>query len=253
MNRNASVVPGELIETGHGRRSFLYKAGAALSALTAAAIPAVASEAPRIGNEDEALIRRARAIEDEREIRQLHQLYGASLGQGDYEKILELFVEDGTVSFNGGLFIGRDKGVRRLYVSSFGRALSELSGGPVHRYQVDRVHPEDAVTVAADGRTATARFQCLLKVAARDTTRYPMMDLARAQGQGVLEWWEDGLYEVTYRKIASAWKIETLSYRPQGLAPNLGGWSSVAPEHLPAGSRVYPEDPLGPDKLISSI
>jgi hypothetical protein len=250
MNGNVEISSIDAKQANSGRRSFLWKAGSALSVLFAASVPGVASEAPQMREDAEGLTLRVGTLEDARAIQQLHRLYGEYLGKGMHEEIIKLFAEDGRVSLNGGLFYGRDKGIRRLYAGRFGRALSEVPDGPVHLLQVDWIQPEDAVDVAPDGLTATARFHCLMRVAAWDTTKYPMMDLARAQGQGLLQWWEHGLYEISYVKAGGIWKIGTLSYRSQALADDMSGWSSVSPAYLPPFTKKFPEDPAGPDKLI---
>ncbi len=236
------------------RRSFLCKMGAALSAVVAAGVPGVAQlrsdEQGSLKEQVERLSRQLGTVEDTKAIHKLHQTYGHYLDKGIYEEIVNLFSEDAQAYFNGGIFVGRDKGIRRLYVDRFGRGPTVKNDGPVHGVLLDRIRHQDAVEFTPDGKFAQARFHCLMQVSARDTTKYPMMDLARQQGQGILQWWEDGLYENTYVKDGDIWKIETLSYLPQAQTGEVLGWSQSRPDYLPPFSKTYPADPAGPDKLI---
>jgi hypothetical protein len=149
--------------------------------------------------------------------------------------------------------MGLSAGVRRLYVQRFGQGTTAKQDGPVHLALLDHGQEQPGVEVAPDGKPALARFHCLMQVSARDTSRYPMMDLARQQGQGILQWWEGGLYENSYVKVGEVWKIKTLDYRPQGQADYAPGGSHAMPDHIPPFSKTYPEDPAGPDKLIAAI
>jgi hypothetical protein len=251
MKSDAEISSMNRMQTNSGRRSFLWKAGSALSTLVAAGVPAVARGTAPTREDAEELPRRVGMLEDARDLQQLHRLYGEYLGKGAHEEIVNLFAKDGEVSFNGGVFSGRDKGIHRLYFGRFSREGSEIPEGPVHLLQVDRIQPEDAVHVAQDGLTATARFHCLMRVAARDTAEHPMMDLARAQGQGMLQWWEHGVYEVSYTKDEGNWKIRALSYRSQGPAEDMPGSRSVSHRYPLQFTRKYPEDPVGPDRLVA--
>jgi hypothetical protein len=255
------------------RRSFIWKMGAVLSAAFASTFAGAselaglsrpgADESGNLQGQVDRLSHELGMLEDAKAIHKLHQAYGHYLDQGLHEEIVNLFAADAEVHFNGGIFLGRDQGVRRLYLQRFGQGLNAQHEGPVHGFLLDHAQQQDAVEVAPDRKSAKARFHCLVQAWARDTSEYPMMDLARQQGQGILQWWEGGLYENSYVKEGEAWKIKLLDYRPQWQADCAGstaspllacwgrlGWSYARPGNVPPFSKTYPEDPAGPDKLI---
>src|SRR5262245_28265737 len=96
------------------RRSFLWKAGAALSATAASAAAMASAGAPRATNTSE-----DGAREDADAIRRLHQSFASALNERRYEDLVALFAEDAEVHFNGNIFAGKERGVRRLYVEQF--------------------------------------------------------------------------------------------------------------------------------------
>jgi hypothetical protein len=65
------------------------------------------------------------------------------------------------------------------------------------------------------------------------------------------QWWEGGLYENTYTKEDGVWKILVLDYRPQWHADFESGWAHTRPEYVPFYSTTFPQDPVGPDELIT--
>jgi len=88
-----------------GRRSFLWKAGVAMSAAVAAAVPGMAKSGDSRNTEAERLAHQLGLLEDEKAIRALHQTYEALLDSGNYEDVAGLFKEDASVVFNGGVFM----------------------------------------------------------------------------------------------------------------------------------------------------
>ncbi len=76
--------------------------------------------------------------------------------------------------------------------------------------------------------------------------------MARLQGEGIMKWWEGGTYEVSYVKDIKSgnWKINKLEYSVMAKADYRAGKSSARPVSVPCFSKVYPEDPAGPDKLV---
>jgi hypothetical protein len=248
MNSNeARLNPNPAMPTQE-RRSFLWKMGAAVSAVFASRIAGVAKPLTR---EDHLQAQKTGLAEDSDAIRQLQQSYGSYLDRGMHEEIVSLFAEDAEVHFNGGVFIGRDKGIRRLYREHFGPGKAQAAG-PVHSGLLTTPQQQDAVEVAPGGQSAKARFHRLVQASIRDTTEYPMMHLARQQGRDILQWWEDGVFENSYVKAGGVWKIETLSYIPQGQADYAAAWSRARPAYVPPFSRTYPEDPAGPDRLAKA-
>jgi len=248
MNLTEAMLKSSSATPSPERRSFLWKMGAALSAAFASTV-AGATELMGTSKASETDGLSRRLLEDTNAIHQLHRAYRHYLNNNMHEAIVDLFAENGEVYFNGGIFMGKDQGIRRLYLGRFGRGFKGQNNGPVHRFLLDHGQQQDAIEVAPDRKSATARFQCLVQAWVHDTSEYPMMDLARQQGQGILQWWEAGLYENSYVKEGEVWKIKILDYRPQGPADHIPGWSGARPAYVVPFSKTCPDDPMGPDRI----
>ncbi len=111
-----------------GRRSFMWKVGAGVSAVLAAAVPGIART--RINNDKslktkvDHLSKQVGMLEDENAIRSLHKAYESFLHNGKYEEVVNLFTDDAEVVFNGGIFKGKNRGVSRLYRENFNAGLT---------------------------------------------------------------------------------------------------------------------------------
>lgn len=203
-----------------GRRSFIRKAGGALSAIFASTAAVAGTSAPgeleTLRAEVQRLSGQLGASADMAAIRALHDAYGEYLGKGQYAAIVELFTADGEVHFNRQVFSGRDAGLRRLYVGIFDQGLNNGYVGPVPRLIQADPAAREVIELAPDRRTATARFPHLMQVWMRDSAEFPMMDLARAQGQGILRHVERGEHRLTCVKEADTWRIRRLEYLQAG-------------------------------------
>ncbi len=203
------------------RRSFLWKAGAALSATVASAAAVAisrtsesAGDGTDTGNRQvEHLSAQLGVLEDTHAIRLLHHEFGCALNERRYEDIVDLFSDDSEVHFNGGIFVGKNAGVRRLYVQHFGAGFTAGKMEPIHRSFSSSTQNQDVVEIAPDRRSAEARFQCLMLVEVPVISNSSLVEMARQQGQGTLQWWESGAYENSYVKVGDAWKIRQLRYR----------------------------------------
>jgi len=238
------------------RRSFIWKTGSALSAVLASAVAGIckpkSDEPGALKEQVNLLAHQLGILEDTNAIRKLHNAYGCYLDKGIYEEIVCLFADDGEVYFNGGIFEGKDKGVRRLYINHFGQGFTGTNYGPVHGFLLDQTQEQDVIDVAPDRKSAKARFHCLMQAGAQVISDSPMMEMARQQGQGVLQWWEGGIYENSYVRHGDIWKIKRLDYRAIWQADYALGWVYARPGYIPSFSKTYPEDPTGPDKLIGT-
>ena len=65
------------------------------------------------------------------------------------------------------------------------------------------------------------------------------------------QWWEGGIYENQYVREGGVWKLKVLNYNPFWHADYETGWAHTRPEYVPMASVLYPEDPAGPDELIT--
>jgi len=237
-----------------GRRSFLRRTGAAVSAVLATAVAGSSKSAPRadsdLKSEVEALSNRIGRLEDADAIRALHRVYETCLDKGRYEDVVCAFTRDAEVVFNGGIFVGRDKGVRRLFCDNFSRGFTGKRSEPAPGFDPDPAQIREIVDVSPDRASARARFPYSMQVGTPLVSDLPLLDMARLQGQGVLQWWEGGVQEVLYVKESGEWKIRRLEYRVLSRADYRPGRSYAKPISVPQFSEVYPRDPAGPDRIV---
>lgn len=64
-------------------------------------------------------------------VRKLQHIYGYYLDKCLYEQVVDLFHEDCTVIFHGGIFKGKE-GAKRLFIDRFRNAFTNGRNGPVH-------------------------------------------------------------------------------------------------------------------------
>jgi uncharacterized protein (TIGR02246 family) len=231
-----------------GRRSFLWKAGAAVTAAAAAVVPGIAKDSTGKSTEEEKLAHQLGILEDERAIRVLHQTYEAFCDSGNYEDAAGLFREDAAIVFNGGVFKGRN-GITRLYRNHFSAGSTGKKMGSVPGI---KVAPE-TVTVAEDRESATAQFPYSIQVGAPMPTNSSLVQMARLHGEGILKWCESGSYEISYTRCRKegSWKIAKLEYRVSSKTDYRPGRAYANPISVPPFERTYPADATGPDRLIS--
>jgi SnoaL-like domain len=172
------------------RRAFICNAGAALSATVAATAvtEATTPTSPDASND----------------IRQLHHTLVERLNERQYAELRELFASDGAPSDP------------RPRAQHFHRPQPECTQHPVHDHITPHAQHLDTIEVAPNQLRATARFHCLTRLEAALTSTIPLVEMARQQGQGAIQWWEAGVLESTYIKLASGWKITRLAFRATG-------------------------------------
>jgi hypothetical protein len=177
-------------------------------------------------------------LEDVHAIRRLQHAYGYFIDKCLYDETVDLFAEHCEVRFMGGIFKGR-AGAHRLYCDNFRARFTNGNNGPVYGFLLDHLQMQDVIDVAADRRSAQGRFRCFMQAG-----RHELSGSTR-------QWWEGGLYENTYTREQGVWKILLLNYRPQWHADFETGWAHTRPEYVPFYKITYPQDPLGPDELIT--
>jgi hypothetical protein len=234
------------------RRSFVWKIGAALAAVVASAAACTSKrESDEFQNLKEQVAQMSNQlgiVEDIHAIRKLHHAYGYYLDKCIYEQVVNLFADDSEVHFNGGIYIGKDKGVRRLYIDNFSQNFTGNKNGPIYGFLLDHIQMQDIVDVAPDRKTARARFRCFMQAGSHETSESGKA--AAKQGRRPMQWWEGGIYENEYAKEDNIWKIKVLDYRAIWHADYETGWAHTRPNYVPPASKTYPENPLGPDKLM---
>ncbi len=170
---------------------------------------------------------RATRVDDVNAIENLQSTYGYYVDKMLWDEVLDLFADDATLEIGpSGVYVGKDS-IRRYLLS-----LSDGKLGPVPGVLYEHLQLEPIVTVAADGRTAKARWHGLM-----------MTGIA---GSGSGGSWGDGVYENEYVKDGDRWKIATLHFFPRFLAPYEGGWKNADPKAVDEYSRgkgVEPDRP----------
>lgn len=227
-------------QTAGNRRSFLWKAGAAVSAGMAAAVPGMAKTS---NNEQvDRLSRQLARLEDENAIRKLHRTYENLLDSGRYDEVTGLFTDNAEVIFNGGVYRGKDSGVCRLYCDHFSAGLTGRKMEPAPAFQIKDEQRHDVIEISKDGRSAKARFSYSMQVGAPMQDDSVLVQMARLHGEGITKWREEGIHDIELLKDPEDgnWKINRLEHRV------LASTVSVSPFN-----KVYPEEPTGPDRLIT--
>jgi hypothetical protein len=235
-----------------GRRSFIWKTGAAMSAVVASAVTGISKQEADTdaGLKDQVghLSNRVKSLEDANAIRRLHQTYETRLDQGMYEEVAGMFSGDAEVLYNGGLFAGKD-GIRRLYCEHFASGRTGKKIEPAPGFAPDPA-PLDIVEVAGDCRTATGQFPYSMQVGAPMIGESSLLEMARLQGEGLVQWWESGIHEVSYVKKSGTWEIRKLEYRVTSKADYKPGRAYAKPIEVAAFSSVFPKNSTGPDRLV---
>jgi hypothetical protein len=195
----------------------MWKAGAAVSAALASAVPGMSSRksGQEDGSEAERLANRLGILEDENSIRALHRTYETLLDGGRYDEVVGLFAEDAEVVFNGSVYQGRKDGVSRLYCDCFNSGLTGKKIGPAPGFEVNAEQHPETINVAADRRFASAQFHYSIQVGTPMAPDSQLVQMARLHGGGIAKRCEAGIYEVSYAKDASdgSWKMRRLEHR----------------------------------------
>jgi hypothetical protein len=241
-------------QTDAGRRSFMWKVGAGMSAVLAAAVPGYAktvfSSDKKTSIDD--LAKQVANLKIEKSINELHKQYEELLDKGRYSEIPGMFTDNAEVIFNGGVFKG-NSGIKRLFCNCFA---SGMTGKRIDHAPGFELKPEqkNMIEIAPDQKSAKARFIYSIQVGAPIDSDSVLVQMARLQGEGIRKWWEGGVYELSYvNDAAKGWKIARLEYKTMAKADYKPGRSYAKPISVPMFSSVYPAEPFGPDRLIKSV
>jgi hypothetical protein len=163
------------------RRRFFGQAAAlsvplAGSAALAGAEPSAATDAAAA---------RLAVLEDANAIRALQRAYARLVNGGAHEEAAQLFVDPAAAP--------RDAGLRRL--------------------AADRFAADEVVAVASDGESATTRLDCTAEIETAIDGGHTLVDMLRAQGEGVLRAVEHRVLEGAYVKQGGTWKIVGVALR----------------------------------------
>ncbi|KAL2682357.1 hypothetical protein Neosp_006807 [[Neocosmospora] mangrovei] len=191
-------------------------------------------------------------LSDQEEIRKLQYKYGYYLDKCLYEEVVELFSTspEAYVQFLGGRYLTKE-GVKRLYVDRFSKGFVQRNG-PVHGFLLDHPQMQGIVDVEygtrSDGTVALAkgRFRSLMQAGVH-------ISQAEKHPRGFCQWFEGGIYENEYVKEADGkWRILRLRYFPFWHGDVEDGWSKKTSGFVPFPKKTFPEDPTGPDEVVSA-
>ncbi len=190
-----------------------------------------------------ALEKRVVELEDVNAIRRLQWAYGYYIDYNRPEETAGLFAKDGCVVFLSGEYVGYE-GVMRLYGTWFQNLFTKGVRGPIHGFLLDHFQLQDVITVGEDGLTAKGRFRGILAGGWHDEVVGTKPDVVPQQ------FWESGIYENDYVKEDGVWKIKRLNYMMQWQGDYEAGWAHTT-AHLQPAMATYPENPIGPDRILS--
>ena len=204
------------MSTGRSRRL-------AAALLVAACIGSPAG-AQGIDAEIAALTQRVERLEGTRAVKKLQRAFGYYVDRGLWGEAADLFTSDGTIEIGAdGVYVGNERireYLRRLHGGREGLVYGQLN---------EWVTLQPAITVAADGNSATARWR----------------DLGMTGQYKKHAEWTDGIYENTYVREGGVWKIKSLRLYVNFVAPYERGWARLAPgEGLvqSEASKTFPPD-----------
>ena len=187
---------------------------AALAAIMPASALAQQSAEARLA----AYRERVERLEDQDAIENLQAYYGYYFDKGLWSEVADLFADDGSFEYGQrGVYIGKDRIRRALLL--FGP--EGLSAGRLNNH----MQLQSIITVAPDGRTATARWQ-------------GMVMLSEPGANGI---WGVGQYENAYVKERGVWKIAKLHFYVQAMADYDLGFSR-GPLRMDGPSALFPPD-----------
>ncbi len=231
-------------EKNTGRRSFLRKMGAFMTTgVVVSTVPAVAKSDKisdsEIGVREKELSERIAILEAEKSIISLYRTYESMLNDGLYDEIPDMFVTDGEVVYNGGIFRGRDAGIARLYCKQFRNGLT----GKKIDVTLDGKE-EHSVNISENFLLAKASFPFAIQAGSPMVSDSVLVSMARLHGGGINKWYENGIcgLTLTRKSIQDLWMIKRLEYHTESKSAS-----------VPAFTKIFPADPTGPDTLNTII
>ena len=190
-------------------------------ALLAAPVPA---QAQNIDAQVAELTERIERLEGTRAVKKLQRAFGYYVDRGLWSEAADLFADDGTIEIGlDGVYQGKTR--IREYLKRLHGGQEGLIYGQLNEW----VTLQPAISMAADGRSATGRWRDL-----------GMLGQYKRHAE-----WRDGIYENTYVKEDGVWKIRSLRLYMNFVAPYERGWARLRPgEGLvqSEASKAFPPD-----------
>jgi hypothetical protein len=179
-----------------------------LAALLAAfALVASGPAAADANAEIDALTLRVQKLEGVRAVKNLQRAFGYYVDRGLWGEAADLFADDGTIEIGlDGVYVGKAR--IREYLKRLHGGHEGLIYGQLNEW----VTLQPAIAIAADGRSATARWRDL-----------GMLGQYKKHAE-----WRDGIYENTYEKGADRiWRIKSLHLYVNFVASYEKGWARL--------------------------
>jgi SnoaL-like protein len=179
-------------------------------ALVAALALALALPTPAMADanaEIDALTHRVEKLEGVRAIKNLQRAFGYYVDRGLWGEAADLFADDGTIEIGlDGVYQGKAR--IREYLKRLHGGQEGLIYGQLNEW----VTLQPAITMAADGRSATGRWRDL-----------GMLGQYKKHAE-----WRDGIYENRYERGADGiWRIKALHLFVNFVAPYEKGWARL--------------------------
>lgn len=178
----------------------------------------------------EELQARIQRLDDIKQIEQLQKIYGYFLDYGEWQKIVDLFADEGASveEADRGVYLGKE-GVRRYYIDLLG------DGGAPRRPGILSIlfQLQGVVTVEPDGKTARGRWYGMGMEA---------KPIASLHDGELRQTWINGVYENEYVKEDGKWKIKKLHFNLTFRTPYEDGWLKV-----PVVGQHGPDKSVPPD------
>lgn len=177
-----------------------------------------------IDAEIDALTARVEKLEGTRAVKKLQRAFGYYVDRGLWGEAADLFADNGTIEIGvDGVYVGKAR--IREYLQRLHGGQEGLIYGQLNEW----VTLQPAVSIAADGRSATARW--------RD---HGMLGQYKKHAE-----WRDGIYENRYVKENGVWKIQALHLYVNFVAPYEKGWARLKPGQglvRSEASKAFPPD-----------
>lgn len=181
------------------RKAMIALAGAAM-------LTAMPAQAQSPDAEIAALTLRVQKLEGARAVKKLQRAFGFYVDRGLWDDAADLFADNGTIEIGmDGVYVGKAR------IRDYLKALHGGQDGLIYGQLNEWVTLQPLVDVAADGRTAKARWRDL-----------GMLGQHKKHAE-----WRDGIYENDYVKEGGVWKIKSLHLFVNFVAPVEKGWARL--------------------------
>jgi hypothetical protein len=151
-------------------------------------------------------------VESITKIQRLGRAFGYYTDKGYFGEAADLFTDNGTFQWGmDGVYRGKAR-IRELLTRQGGGSMKEAPGLPFGRLNL-RMQLQPMVTVAKDGKTASARWR-----------EWGLLGEYKKAA-----FWGDAIIEDSYVKESGVWKIAARRYYQNFEAPYQGGWAKLQP------------------------